>query len=39
MIYLVDPRSIKANPKCIIFCKKLISCPLDIVYPLYGIDI
>jgi len=39
MLYLVDPRSIKADPKCILYCKKLVACPLDWAYPLYGIDI
>lgn len=39
MIYLIDPRSIQADPKCIIFCKKLISCPFDWAEPMYGIDI
>ena len=36
MVYLIDPKSI-TDAKCIIFCKKLAACPLDIVYPLYGV--
>lgn len=40
MIYLVDPKSIQlaCTEKCKTLCGTYTSCPLDFVYPLYGVE-
>lgn len=35
MFYLIDPKTIRLDSRCKKYC--IAYCPLDMVYPLYGI--